>query len=267
LKRRGTVVFLVFESLKFYKLKSENTARGLFVIVYLLFLVFSEFPLGSPVDMNALLEAMQSGNIAAYPKITQANLLFYGSLILFSIVMSYFSLMYTTCYVMEFDGFPGRKGVIASLRQLPRLLGFFLVLIVPVVISGIFLFIPLIYLYYTLFFAPALITEGKKGIFDAMIESYHVSKGYKLSIFFTQMMVTFLLNIPISLFASGFMLSGSSSTIAENLVMSFFSAARVLIIGRLIGIFYVQIIKNERRVPGVSDASQDIEDDNGNGEE
>ncbi|MHB1452529.1 MAG: hypothetical protein ACYCYM_01045 [Saccharofermentanales bacterium] len=241
-------MFLAFDSLKFYKLKSENTARGLFVIVYLLFLGFSEFPIGKPIDINALFEALQSGNAVVYPQITSQNIFYYASLLAFSVLVSYFSLIYATCFIMEHDGFPGKKGIIASLRQFPRLVGLILILIVPVLISSVFLFIPMIYLYYSLFFAPALITEGKKGIIEAMIESFRVSRGFKISIFFTQMLIYFIINIPISLFASGFLYSGYNDTIAEYLVMSFLSAAQVLITGRMIGNYYILAVKNEGNI-------------------
>jgi hypothetical protein len=176
--------------------------------------------------------------------------------------MTYFSLMYATCFVMEHDGFPGKKGIIASLRQLPRLIGYVLILIVPFVISSIFLFIPMIYLYYSLFFSPVLITEGKKGIFEAMIESFRVSRGFKISIFFTQMLIYFILNIPISLFAQGFLYSGYSNTIVEHLVMSFLSAAQVLITGRMIGNYYMLAVKNEGNIKKIIKDIEGTKEDN-----
>ncbi len=246
--RMGVFVFLALDSLKFYKLKSENTARALFVIVYLLFLGFSMFHIGKPVDMNALLEAFQSSDASKFPSFTSANALYYASVLVFSMLMSYFSLVYATCFIMEHDGFPGKKGIIASLRQLPRLIGYLLILIVPAIISAVFLFIPLIYLYYSLFFAPALITEGRKGIFEAMIESFRTTRGFRISIFFNQMLIYFILNFPMTLAASGFLYSGYNDTIAEYLVLSFISAAQILITGRLMGNFYLIAVKNEGNV-------------------
>lgn len=260
-------MFIAFDSLKFYKLKSENTARGLFVIVYLLYLGFSEFTIGKPIDINALLTALQSGNVTAYPQITILNIYYYASLLAFAVLMTYFSLIYATCFVMEHDGFPGKKGIIASLRQLPRLIGYILILIVPVLISSIFLFIPMIYLYYSLFFAPVLITEGKKGIFEAMIESFRVSRGFKISIFFTQMFIYFLINIPISLFASGFLYSGYNNTIAEYLVMSFLGAAQVLITGRMLGNYYILAVKNEGNIKKIIEDIENNNQENKNDEE
>ncbi len=260
-------MFLALDCLKFYKLKSEGTVRSLFVILYLMFLAFDIFPIGEVPDYAGILVFLQSGSNADFPEISTGNLYYVLSLLVFSLITSLFSVVYATAFVSEKEGFPARKGIVDTLRKIPQLFGFILILVVPAMISSVFIFIPLIYLYYSLFVAPILITEGKMGIFSAMSESLRSTRGYKFSIFFTQIVVNMIINIPVSIFEMGFIFGGQGSYLASSLVLSFFRASRVLVIGRLIGHFYIMIVKQRKdvlSVPVADEGKSPAQDSNDN---
>jgi len=257
-------LIIALDSLKFYKLKNENTARILFLIVYILFLGFYAFPIGKPLDIDQITKILQGVAIADFSAIISGNLVFLASQLFLYILTSFFALVYANCYVMQSEGFPSKKAVLSSIRGLPKLIGFMILMLVPVALSSFFAFIPLIFLFYALFFVPMLITEGKRGIIEAIVESFKSTKGVRFNIFITQMMVYFIMNIPITLFGSAFLYTGNSNTIAEFLVLSFLRAAYVLMGGRLIGNFYLMVIKNEEKIRkvnvDVSESNSDSED-------
>jgi len=239
---------IVLDSLKFYKLKNENTARILFLIVYALFLGFYIFPIGVPVDVEAIATMLMDNTAAKISVLSGANILNFISQIVLILLTACFSLLYANCYVMQSEGFPNKKAILSAIRSIPKLFGFLIVMLLPVVISSLFAFIPLIYLFYALFFSPMMIIEGKKGIIESIRESYKATKGIKLSIFISQMLLYFLMNLPITLFSTAFFYIGNNDTLAEYLVMSFLRAAYVLMGGRLIGNFYILAIKNPEKI-------------------
>lgn len=257
-------MFIALDSLKFYKLKSEKTVRILFLILYALFFSFYMFPIGEILDPEEILSTLQnSGQIFSLLKIGHLyNIL---SIIGLSIITSFIALTYSTCYVMEAEGFPGKKAVTASLRKIPVLILFILMLVVPVVFSAIFIFIPLIFIYYSLVFSPLFIVEGKKSVVEAIIESFRHTRGFRFSIFIAQAMVYFLMNIPISIVMSVAIYSGNENSTAEYLVLAFLKAAYVLMGGRLIGTFYVMIVKNSEKLNRIKldifNLNRNVEDD------
>jgi hypothetical protein len=257
-------LFIALDSLKFYKLKSEKTVRILFLILYALFFSFYMFPIGDILDPEEILTTVQnSGQVLSLLKIGHLyNIL---SVIGLSIITSFIALIYSTCFVMETEGFPGKKAVIASLRNIPKLILFVLILIAPVAISAIFIFIPLIFIYYSLIFAPLFIVEGKKTVIESIIESFRHTRGFRFSIFITQAMVYFLMNIPISIVISASVYSGNENSTAQYLILAFLKAAYVLMGGRLIGNFYVMIVKNSEKLNRVKldifNLNRNVEDD------
>lgn len=270
-------LIIALDSLKFYKLKNENTARILFLIVYALFLGFYTFPIGEPVDIDTLTKAIQVDSTAIFTILTRGNLVYFVSQLILFILTSFFALIYANCYVMQSEGFPSKKAVVSTIRGLPKLIGLILLMIAPVALSSILLFIPLIFLVYSLFFTPLLIVEGKKGIIEAIIESFRTTRGVRFNIFITQMVLYFIMNLPITLFSSAFFYTGNNNTFAEYLVLSFLRAAYVLMGGRLIGNFYLLVIKNQEKIKHVNidvfnnkdnaDDESDNEDDDKNNNE
>jgi hypothetical protein len=236
-------VFIAIDSLKFYKLKNENTVRILFLIVYVLILLSYVVPIGEILTVEYLTESIQDNPKDWLSQIRISHLTYFLSTIFLSLITVFISIVYANCLVMEKEGFPSKKAVLTSIRRLPQLLLFFLLLLLPVVISGLFLFIPLIFLYYSLFFVPLLITEGRRPIVMAIRESYQLTRGFRLSIFTIQVMLYFILNIPMSLVIATFLAAGSEKTLPEYLLMSFFRAAQILITGRMMGIFYFLLAK------------------------
>jgi hypothetical protein len=149
---------------------------------------------------------------------------------------------------MQAEGFPSRKAIIASIRAIPKLIAFLILMAAPVAISSLLAFIPLIYLIYALFLAPLLMMEGKKGVIDSITQSFRATKGIKFSIFINQVFLYFVMNLPITLVSSLFYSTGNSGTVGEYLVMAFLRASYILMTGRLIGKFYLLAIKNQDKL-------------------
>lgn len=237
-------MLVAFESLRFYKLKNENTARMLFLILYGLYLAFYSFPVGSSFSIEFLMDSLQGDPREIYREFSTGHLLHYSVIVLFTLVTSFISLVYANCHVMESENFPNKKGVMSSMFKLPQLVLLVLLMVPLLFLSSFFLFIPFIFIYYSLFFAPLLITEGKKSVSESIIESFTATRGYKFSIFFTHITIYFIMNIPTSIAAAVFISTGYHDTLAQFLVMSFLRAAYILMTGRMLGNFYMLIVKN-----------------------
>ncbi len=215
--------------------------------MYAIFLVTDIFPVGQPISADDINKLMQ-GDTQALPALFKVgNILYFASQLLIFLITSFIGLIYANCYIMQHESFPSKKAVVSALRALPKLLGFLILLIAPLALSSIFAFIPMIFLVYALFFVPLLIMESKKSIVESIIASFKATKGIKFNIFITQMMIYFIMNLPISLFSSAFYYVGASNTLSEYLVLSFLRAAYVLMGGRLAGNFYLLVFKNEEK--------------------
>ena len=241
-------LLIALESLKFYKLKNERTVQILFLIIYALFLGFDLFPIGEPISIDTINSLLQKGTASNLPLLTSGNIISFASQIALTGVTSFFALIYANCFVMQSEDIPNRKAAWSTFRGLPKLLGFLLLMTIPVAISSLFAFIPLVYLFFALYFTPILITEKKKGIIEAVIGSYQSTKGLKMTIFMSQILLYFIMNIPITIFGSIFLNYGYENTLAESLVLSFLRAAYVLMGGRLVGNFYMLAIKNKENI-------------------
>ncbi|MHB1485449.1 MAG: hypothetical protein ACYCYI_12410 [Saccharofermentanales bacterium] len=255
-------LIIALESLRFYKLKNENTARILFLIVFALILGFYVFPIGTPIDNATLTKIVQGNATISISLISISNIVYYSVQFVIYLITSFLSLIYAASYVMEAEGFPNRKAVISSFRSLPRLIGFLLLLAVPVAISSLLAFLPLIFLFYALFFTPLLIIEGRKGIFKAIAESFRTTHGIRFNIFITQMIIWLLMNILTGIFSAAFINVGYSASIGEFLILSFLRAAYVLISGRLAGNFYLLAVKNEEKLKRIKLGFMNIDDGN-----
>jgi len=236
------------ESLKFYKLKNERTVQILFVIVYALFLGFDLFPIGEPISIDTINSLLQKGTAANLPMLTSGNILSFASQAALTGVTSFFALIYANCFVKQSEDISDRKSIWSTFRALPKLLGLVLLMTIPVAVSSLFAFIPLIYLFFALYFTPMLITEGNKGVIEAVVGSYQSTKGLKFTIFMSLILLYFIMNIPITIFGSIFLNYGYENTLAESLVISFLRAAYVLMGGRLVGNFYLLAIKNKEKI-------------------
>ncbi len=241
-------MLIALDSLKFYKLKNEWTARILFLIVYALFLAFDLFPIGEPISLDTINTLIQSGSVSNLPLLTPGNILAFASQLALTGVTGFIALIYANCFVMQADDIPDKKAILEAFRGLPKLLGFLFLMLIPIGISSVFAFIPLIFLYFALYFAPLLITEAKKGIFQAIISSYQSTKGMKITIFVSQILLYFIMNLPITMFSSIFLSYGYQNTLAEFLVLSFLRASYILMGGRLAGNFYKLAVKNKGKV-------------------
>ena len=241
-------LIIAFDSLKFYKLKNENTARLLFIILYVLTLLSYVLPFGEPFSIEFLMDSLQNNPADIINSFGSSQIIYYFSLFAVSLISSFLALIYANCMIMESENFPNKKAVKTSFIKLPHII-LYLILTVPVIfISSILAFIPLIYLYYAMYFVPLFITEGRKNVFESIIESFKYTRGFKFSIFFTQLTIYFIMNIPISLINATFLSTGYDNTVAEFLVLSFLRAAYILMTGRMMGNFYILIVKNRDKI-------------------
>jgi len=241
-------LIIAFDSLRFYKLKNENTARTLFLILYALILLSSILPIGEPFSLEFLMRTLQNDPAAIINSFGSKQLIYYTFMLAVSLVSSFIALIYANCMVMESENFPNRKAIRTSFIKLPQII-LYVILAMPVIfISSVLAFIPLIFLYYMMYFVPLFLTEGRKNVFEAIVESFTHTRGYKFSIFFTQLTIYFIMNIPISLINATFISTGYDNTSAEALLLSFLRAAYILMTGRMMANFYILIVKNRDKM-------------------
>jgi len=241
-------LIIAFDSLRFYKLKNENTARMLFLVLYTLILLSSILPIGEPFSLEFLMRSLQSDPAGIVNSFGRKQFIYYTFMLAVSLVSSFIAIIYANCMVMESENFPNKKAIKTSFIKLPQIV-LYIILAMPVIfISSILAFIPLVFLYYMMYFVPLFVTEGRKNVFEAIIESFNHTRGYKFSIFFTQLTIYFIMNIPISLINATFLSTGYDNTTAEALLLSFLRAAYILMTGRMMANFYLLIVKNRDKM-------------------
>lgn len=235
-------LIITLEALKFYKVKAEKLVRTLFILLVTMnaviwFLPFCDYDFTA---VYAAMEEMAAGRIATV-ELTQGNWIFLGLLVLVHLINLLSVFFYAALFASE-----KLPSVTLSPQQmighaLPRLLLLFALLIVPTLMSMILLFIPVIIFAFMMYFLPVNLFLHKPNIAYAMQKSYEQTKGFRLIIFFQVFFLSMLLTFPETILVS--MLSGN--LIAIVMIKSFFAVFLSLSQGRLMGIYYLYLVKKD----------------------
>lgn len=233
--------YFAIESLKFYKLKQSQAVQGLFITTFLLNVYLTVFP---PGDGNLLpiLEKMYEATknnqpfeaMAALGLINGKHLLYFGAQFLLLLLNLFFTYLYANAYVSERANEKASHGMLLLLKSVPKLIGMGALFLLPIFLSSLLMFIPLIFLALSFFFAPVFASMEKAKTLEALEASSRLSKGYRIAMGFSFLLQIFIVNLPVNLLLG---LMDPESNVALVLT-AFFNTLFILMRGRLIGMFY-----------------------------
>lgn len=233
-------LLLLFETIKFHRVKQESAVRTLFLVCYLINIGVYFFP-GSDPDLTGLLDAMQSisQGVMTTPVLTSGNLLFIG----LSTAAALLTLLCTYTYAALFAGEREEKStqeIMASLfKAMPSLVLCGILLIVPALFSVFLMFIPMLVILTALYFLPLNLILGRKRLTEAMASSVKDTRHAKMIILLQYLMLLIMMNLPETLLINMLPVTG----LATALIAAFFVAAKAMMRGRLMGIFYLNLVK------------------------
>lgn len=235
-------LIITLEALKFYKLKAERVVQVLFITLVAInagiwFLPFCDYDF-TPV--YTALEDIVAGRMVAV-ELTKGNWIFLG-LMLFSQLINLLAVFfYAALFASEKLPSVSIKPLKMIGHALPRLLLLFALMIVPAMMSMLMLMIPVIVFAFMMYFLPINLFLHKQNIAYAMHKSYEQTKGFRLIIFFQVFFLSMLLTFPETILIN--MLAGN--IIATVMIQSFFSVFLALSQGRLMGIYYLYLVKKD----------------------
>ncbi len=233
-------LMLLIETMKFHKVKQEMAVRILFVFCYVINTGIFFFP-GTDPDLTVIyntLERMTQGDITM-PPLTDGNMLFIGLSLAASILTFLCTFFYAALYTGEKEDIPTRDIIKRLILSIPAIAATGVLLIVPVIFSSFLLFIPMIFILTAIYFLPLNLIIGRMRLSEALASSVRDTRRARLFIFLQYLFLMFAMNLPESLILTLFQLRG----VASALVSGFFLAASALMRGRLMGIFYLNLVK------------------------
>ena len=182
-------------------------------------------------NMNTSAAAAQM----ALPTITWGNVLYLLFNLFIACVYLFVSFFVAHIFIGDKAGLETKQSVRSFVFRIPVLIVFYVLLVLPMLITFMFFWISYLFIIPALFISPTLLLYDKKNVFDAVMNSFRYSQGYKLSIFWhllTIYMIYYLLEWLTYLFIP----VGSNSRVLLN---GFITAFIVMALGRLMGIFHV----------------------------
>lgn len=235
-------LIITLEALKFYKVKAEKLVQILFIVLVIInaviwFLPFCDY------DFTAVYESMEemaAGRMSSI-ELTQGNWIFLGLMLLTQLINLLSVFFYAALFASEKMPSVAIKPLQMIGHALPRLLLLFALMIVPALMSMLMLMIPVIIFAFMMYFLPINLFLHKQNIAYAMHKSFEQTKGFRLIIFFQVFFLSMLLTFPETILIN--MLSGN--LIATVMIQSFFSVFLALSQGRLMGIYYLYLVKKD----------------------
>ena len=240
---------VVLESLKFYKLKHENTVRLWFVLLYALNIIIYFLPF---VDMDFsdfyyfLNDFMADGHttLTLTDVVSAGNYAFIGLNLLMSLINAFFGLMYATLYIGEYKGLSVGESTRRSLAAAPRIILLGLLLLVPALLSAYLLFVPVIVFALMMYFMPLTLALEKQKLAEAMNSSYQSTRGKKVFIFLQAVLLSMIISIPRNLILRIVPLD----LIPTAIVATFFTVLQTFMQARLMGFLYVLLVIKDQSV-------------------
>ena len=262
-----SLTFMI-EALKFNKLKSRNTIKYIFLIVFLLNSLFLLFPLGDK-DLSPFINwVYNNGNLFnetryLLPDANANSILSWGNIIYLSsqLVMKLLNLAFVFLYgaiaLGDYIGKPSSESIKTYLKKIPQILLFLALLIVPFV-SGAFLFMLPFYIILTkLVFSMFYVYEDKEKLSTALSESFYQTKGITFSLVWSLIILEFVLSLIRNLLA----LLVPANIVGYSLITAFSTAISIFVIGRLFTLYYIYYAKiNPRGLVRIEGSVFDIVD-------
>lgn len=244
----------LFEAFKFHKLKSAKTIQVLFLAVFLLNFLFLAYPLGD-ADFSALINWIADSqmnlqtrdfllpNPYVEPVISTGNLIYLLSNLVMHFVNLSASYLYATIMLGDYKDHEWHTSLKNFANKTPHLILFTILMYVPYAVGMAFLTIPYYIVLGKVLFSPLLVVEEKHSLPKSLAESWHQTKGVTASVVFSFIMLTFGLNFIESLL----LLFMPASALSFTLSTALFEAFSVVIIGRLISLYYIYFVKMNPR--------------------
>jgi hypothetical protein len=233
-------LLLLIETIKFHKMKKEMTVRVLFLCCFLANIGSYLIP-GSDPDLSAMFlayQALTEGQVIM-PQLSRGNLIFFGGSFAAALITLLCVYIYAALFVGEREDKSTREIMIGFLRSLPTLAVCGLLLIVPVILSAFLMMIPLFIILAALYFLPLNLILGRQKLTTALAATVKDTNHMKLIIFLQFTMLMIIMNLPESLLTGLLPVNG----LAAALIASFFISVKAMMRGRLMGLFYLNLVK------------------------
>ena len=233
-------LLLLLETIKFHRIKQEAAVRNLFLVCYLVNVGVYFFP-GSDPDLTSLVNALEAFAMgeSVKPVITEGNLLFAGLSVVAMLVTLLCTFIYAALFAGDREGNATREIMTSVIKAVPSLVLCGILLIVPIIFSALLMFIPLFIILTALYFLPLNLILGRMKLTEAMTTSFKDTRHAKMIIFLQYTMLMIVMNLPESLLVNLLPVTG----IAAVLIAAFFISAQAMMRGRLMGIFYLNLVK------------------------
>jgi hypothetical protein len=236
-------LILAIEALKIYKVRHERLVQVGFVLLYLIQISPFLLPVGDP-DFTPFLraaEAFVSDPANPVPVLTSGNRLTLVLVFLTGVIGLFALLFYAS--LMAGEAADLDLGAIARqvLRGLPALLLLLLLSIVPLILSSLLFMIPAVILLANLYLVPQLLLSENRRLPDAIRDSVRLVYGYKNAIVMQVFFLSVLLSLPETLLMSIL----PSGILTSILVPQFFAVLQIFAQGRLMGLFYLYLVKKQ----------------------
>lgn len=234
-------LILTLEALKIYKIKQERQVQIAFVLVYLVNIAPYVLPVGD-MDFSGFFYATEQflqDPSQPLPLLSSGNLVSLGLIAVTSLVNLLVAVAYAALMAGEQAGYTGKVMLARLFKGLPAFLVTLLLLLVPVILSSFLFMIPAMILVTTLYVLPVLLVSENRKLTEALQATIQLTKGFKMMILLQMFFLSVLLSLPESL-VLGFL---PQTLLTSILVPQFFVVLQTFAQGRLLGMFYLYLVK------------------------
>ncbi|NCA97745.1 MAG: hypothetical protein EOM08_00230 [Clostridia bacterium] len=234
-------LILTLEALKFYKIKHERLVQIAFVFLYLVNIAPYVLPVGD-MDFSGFFyaaEQFMQDPSQTLPLLSAGNLISIGLIVLTGLVDLMAALAYAALMAGEHSGYSGKIILVRLIKGLPALVLTLLLLLVPVILSSFLFMIPAMILVTNLYILPVLLLSENRKLSEALQATIQLTKGFKMMILLQMFFLSILLSLPESL-VLGFL---PQTLLTSILVPQFFVVLQAFAQGRLLGMFYLYLVK------------------------
>ncbi len=261
---------ILLDSLKIDRLEKRWTARGLFLVIFGIFVSANLWPIGNPnfsawdawydelykqyeTFLYASTETFLATPDIGLPATLAGNMLYICFVIAIGFVITMLAFLYTRIYIGDRSGQKITASLGAYFRRLPLLFLFLCLyfifcvvlifaatitigLIIPQVTALLYLMNPLILLS-GLIFAPIEITYSRTGLIEALLRSIRYTRGFKFSIFWGLLALFCMYTLTQFVFHQFLGTNSGAGILIDGFLLSFLLIA----FGRQAGILYDKI--------------------------